>query len=376
VTQEQSCDIAVLGGGPVGCTVALALAAAGRSVYLLERRSADAEPVPGLAMRPLALSHGTRQILERLGAWPGPSATPIRRIHASRAGGFGETKLDADDAGVPALGYVVSYADLLAVLQARIENSAVVVLRGSAAQTERDADGRHRIRTSTAWLAPGCIVHAEGSSDDVPGKRYPHEALSAVVTPSQPATDLAFERFRSDGPLALLPMRGRYALVWSLPPSEAARLQVATDAEFLAVLNSATGGLPGRLLGTTLRQRISLTQRVRSAVVDGREVYIGNAAQTLHPVAGQGLNLGLRDAWELAALIGDAPDPGAPPLLRHYAAQRRTDAVSSAIVTDLLASHLSGRGPLAGLALGALDLVPGARRFFTRRMIFGTRALP
>ncbi len=374
--QEQSCDIAVLGGGPVGCSVALALAAWGRRVCLLERRPADAPPNPGFATRPLALSHGSRQILERLDAWPELSTTPIRRIHVSRASGFGETKLDAADAGVPALGYVVSYADLLVRLQAKIEKADIAVLRGADAHTEQSSDGGCRIRTSTVRLTADCVVHAEGSSDEVTGKRYPHEVLSAIVTSSDPATDLAFERFRADGPIALLPMRGRYALVWSLPPAEALRLQTAADAEFLAALNDATGGLPGKLTGTTARQRISVTQRIRSAPVDGREVYIGNAAQTLHPVAGQGLNLGLRDAWELASLISDAPDPGAPALLRRYATARRRDTASTAITTDMLASRLPGQGPLAGLALSALDLLPGARRFFMRRMIFGARALP
>lgn len=376
MAQEQCCDVAVLGGGPVGCTVALALASAGRTVCLVERRAADAGPDPALALRPLALSHGSRQILERLAAWPEISATPIRQIHVSRAGGFGETLLDAADAGVPALGYVVSYANLLARLHSRVVDSNVAVLSGAEARIERDADGRQHIRAGQERITPGCVVHAEGSSDDVAVKHYPHEALSAIVTPMQPASDLAFERFRADGPLALLPMQGRYALVWSLPPDEAARLQAAQDADFLAALNKATGGLAGTLEGTTVRQRIKVTQRVRPARVDGREVYIGNAAQTLHPVAGQGLNLGLRDAWELAAQIGNAPDPGAAPLLSRYAAGRRVDAASTAGITDLLASRLSGRGPLAGLALGSLNLLPGARRFFARRMIFGARALP
>src|SRR5262249_52760184 len=155
---------------------------------------------------------------------------------------------------------------------------------------------------------------------------YEQEALVAMVRTEPPAANAAFERFTAEGPLALLPLAGRYALVWSASPQRARALVAAPEAEFLAALAAAAGRRPRRPLGVEGRAVQRLALRVRPARIGPRSVYIGNAAQTLHPVAGQGLNLGLRDAWELAELCRDAPDPGDPALLARYAARRRLDA--------------------------------------------------
>lgn len=346
----SSVDVLVRGAGPVGCVAALALRNF-HEVRLLD--SGTASP----AFRPIVLSYASRLILERVGAWDLLAATPIETIHVSQAGAFGRTTLGAADAGVPALGYVVEYAQLLANLRK---------LAGPLFTTEE--------------LPARCVVHAEGMSPDAQVKRYAQDALVALVEMAPAARHVAFERFTREGPLALLPFAGRYALVWSMPPQRAQLLAVAPQAEFLRELNAAAGTRPGRALGVEARAVQPLSLRVRDARVAERAAYIGNAAQTLHPVAGQGLNLGLRDAWELAQIMRAAPDPGDGHTLARFAARRRIDAGATIRATDLLAGIFLGVNPLAaaarGAALSALDIFPAPRRFFARRMIFGPSALP
>lgn len=341
-------DVAVRGAGPVGCAAALALRANGLSVALVGE-------APKRDLRPVALSDSSRLILERLGVWPSVEATPIRTIRVSQAGGFGRTTLEAADAGVPALGYVTEYAALADSLY-----STAATMRAET------VDAR-------------CTVHAEGWATDAEEKRYAQDAVVARVQAEPPASDTAFERFTPHGPLALLPLRGEYALIWSTRPDEAAALAAMPEADFLARLEAAAGAACGRPAGVAARTVVPLAMRVRPARVAGNEVYIGNAAQTLHPVAGQGLNLGLRDAWALAEAMRGA-DAGDARTLARYAASRRYDAGATIRVTDALAGVFTGSGRLPraarGLALTALDVLPGPRRFFTRRMIFGASAFP
>jgi 2-octaprenyl-6-methoxyphenol hydroxylase len=344
-------DVLIRGAGPVGCTLALALRQYGVAVSLL----GDAGPLPG-GFRPIALSDASRLILERVGAWKSIRATPIQTIRVSQAGGFGRATLEARDAGVPALGHVCNYADLVAAL--RQEAAAVRV---------------------DAALPARCTVHAEGWSGEAREKRYEQDALVARIEARPASAFTAYERFTPDGPLALLPLGGSFALIWSTRPEHAAALGAASEAELIERLGHACGGA---VAPTAVAERsiMPLAMRVRAARVGERSVHIGNAAQTLHPVAGQGLNLGLRDAWDLASAMRDADDPGAAPLLAAYAASRRLDAGATIRVTDALAGAFTGAGGLQraarGIALTALDVLPGPRRFFTRRMIFGASAFP
>lgn len=344
-------DVLILGAGPVGCAAALALRDAGLKVAL-SGQSPATKP-----FRPIALSYASRLILDRLGVWPRIAATPIQKIRVSQAGGFGRTLLEAADAGVPALGYVTDYAAL--------SDALLETARGLLADGEMPAR---------------CTVHAEGLARDADEKRYAQHALVALVKTDPPSHDTAFERFTPDGPLALLPFAGRYALIWSTNPERARALAAAGKREFLEELAAAAGTAPGMPLETGAPAVLPLVLRVRRTRIGERAVYIGNAAQTLHPVAGQGLNLGLRDAWDLAQVLRGVPDPGESSVLERYAALRRLDAGATVRATDLLASAFLGSGRFAraarSAALTAFDIFPAPRRFLARRMIFGNSGLP
>ena len=348
-------DIAIAGSGPVGCVLALLLKSGGGSVALVQEPGAPAFP-----FRPIALSHASRLILERVGAWEALAPTPIERVHVSQQGGFGRAELRASDAGVPALGYVLDYGALLHRLRALVEERQIPVER-----------------------APGgalLTVHAEGSSAESRHKDYRQEAVVALVATRASAPGTAWERFTPEGPLALLPLAGRLAAVWGMRPERAQELAQAPEGAFLAALAQAIGRRAGEFVAAGERARVPLALRVRRSRVGERAAFVGNAAQTLHPVAGQGLNLGLRDAWDLAQVLQDAADPGAADVLRRFAALRRVDAASTVRVTDFLAGAFLGADPIAGLMRGigltALDICLPARRFFARRMIYGASALP
>lgn len=339
-------DVLVRGAGPVGCVAALAL-----RPYKKVRLLGAELKAPGF--RPIVLSYASRLILERIGVWDALETTRIDTIRVSQAGHFGRTVFDAADSGVPALGYVLEYGALVGVLRRAARDLL----------TEEELPAR-------------CDVHAEGLAAAVDEKRYSQDAIVASVRFSPDAATTAFERFTSEGPLALLPLGGRYAVVWSVNSARAARLVSAPEAEFLRELGASLGARAGRPLEVRARSVQPLVLRVKRRSIGERSVYIGNAAQTLHPVAGQGLNVGLRDAWELAAAMREADDAGDAAVLARFASGRRLDARAAIAVTDLLARAFLRANPLAGAILTALDVFPAPRRFFARRMIFGPSALP
>jgi 2-octaprenyl-6-methoxyphenol hydroxylase len=353
---DKKIDVLIRGAGPVGCTLALALQASGLRVSILDS-SFRKKTVP---FRPLALSYASRLILERVGAWEGLAVTPIETVLVSQQGGFGRTRLEALDAGVPALGYVTDYGALLASLQEKVQ-------QGGIERTQEEIPAR-------------CDVHAEGVAPDAEEKRYGQDAVVALVQLAVPARTTAHERFTPEGPLALLPHAGRYALIWSARPERARSLVDCSENEFLKELSATAGSRIGILVAIEGRAVQPLSLRVRPTRTAQRSVYIGNAAQTLHPVAGQGLNLGLRDAWDLAQILREERDPGDAGTLARYAASRRLDAQATIRATDLLAGAFLGSGRLGraarGAALTALDIFPAPRRFFARRMIYGPSALP
>ena len=224
------------------------------------------------------------------------------------------------------------------------------------------------------------LIHAEGTPGADPAVKvsdYGQHAVIAEITPQPGHNKRAWERFTADGPLALLPLGNQYSVVFTLPPDKADAVLALDDDAFTAALQEQFGkrmtfSNPGP------RSRFPLALRMRESLVRGREVWIGNTAQTLHPVSGQGFNLGLRDAWQLAEmLIANGVDRSS---LENYAASRHLDSHGSALFTDQIVRAFSNDfGPLKlarGLGLLALDLFPPARHFVAKRMIWGARAWP
>ena len=370
----QEVDVAIAGGGPVGCALALALSGSAVSVA---RIAGEAD----FADRPIALSYGSRLILERLGAWSSVRSNPIQTIHVSQQG-FGRTVMHCSDYGLPALGYVTAYSELVAQLAGRTAASA------QSLKDWKSADNEIVLRLSRgedeAGMRARLLVLADGGQNRRTRnvRDYRQQAIVAEVTAEHPRAGVAWERFTAEGPLALLPFEDRYALVWSVRPASAVELLGLSDSDFLARLREIFGGRLGGFTSVGPRSTFPLSLRYGKIVPAARVLAIGNAAQTLHPVAGQGLNLGLRDAWELAQMLLDAAkeEIGAPRFLARYARSRSLDRYAGIGLTDFLVRIFSNSlAPLAlarGAGLAGLDAVPPARRFLARRMIFGARALP
>ena len=374
----NACDILIAGGGPVGAALALALRGSGLDVRLVEPAERRAE-----SLRPVALSYGSRLILERLDAFDPALATPIETIHVSQTGGFGRTQIANTDLDVPALGYVVNLGAVAAQLKRRIAAEHVA---GRVLKWQSTAD------TVTATLDDGATIQArllvladggQSAGDDLAMRDYGQSAIVALVRTEAAPAARAWERFTPEGPLALLPFADRYALVWTVAGINVAPLLALSDELFLERLHARVGDRLGRFTEVSDRASVPLRLRFHSdSIAAARVVVVGNAAQTLHPVAGQGLNLGLRDAYELASLLRDTPQKqiGGAQFLAAYRARRRHDRGATIGITDALIRVFSNDDAamraLRGVALAAFDIVPPARRFFARRMMYGLRALP
>jgi 2-octaprenyl-6-methoxyphenol hydroxylase len=381
-------DVLIVGAGPVGAVCALALQQQGVDAHVLEAQPADARA----DTRILALSHGARLILDRLGVWGRlADVTPITRIHISQRGALGVAHLAAADVDVPALGYVLPYAALTMVLKQALADAhirvdyGVAVERiesGAAAATLHTADGR--------TLAAPLVVVADGGrgghgqlAPAAPApkfeRNYDKMAVVCEVRTELPHANQAYERFTPEGPAALLPKGDGYALVWTADNADAQRIAALPDDEFLAALYRHFGGRQGLFLHASPRKTFPLRLAYTGSEAADRVVRIGNAAQTLHPVAGQGFNIGLRDAWELASLCGDtAPEAiGSAAMLTAYARGRRMDVLGGVGFTDFLVQVFSNDiAPLRharGLGLLALEVFPPLKSFVARRMIFGAR---
>jgi len=348
--------------------------------------------------RPIALAYNSRILLDRLGAFRALAATPIETIHVSQRGGFGRTLIRAADCHVPALGYVVSYADLCSALRQRLPAPAVkaqvrryspsaqgdaIVVESSDAEPAQSFRARLLVLAEGGPLADRAVSSLDRGRYSADGRRdYGQSAVVALVQTELPHRNCAWERFTADGPLALLPCGERLSLIWSTTHESAHALCALNDAAFLARLGATFGGRLGRFVGSGPRSAFPVALRYRRGSPEPRVLAIGNAAQTLHPVAGQGLNLGLRDAWDLARSLEGAErnEIGSTQFIRRYCAARSLDRGAGIRLTDALVRIFSNSNPAwmlaRGLGLAALDLTPPARQFFARRMMFGARALP
>ncbi|QNM96204.1 FAD-dependent monooxygenase [Chitinimonas koreensis] len=384
-TLPSHLDLLIVGGGPVGGALALRLAGTGLAVGVVEARRA-----PGADARALAVAHASRAALEPLAIWPAAAATPIRTVHVSQQHAFGRVRLDCADLGLPALGYVLPYAALAQAVHARLSDAAVPVhylagaavtaldaLDGYAAITVRQ-DGRDLLHTAAlAVLAEGGQLLA-GAGIAQNSRDYRQLAVVAEIETDRPHGGMAWERFADDGPIALLPRGERLAVVWTRPiddPLDAAGL---SDARFLAELQARIGDRAGLFRAVGPRAAFPLRLKWAGSHQARRVAVVGNAAQTLHPVAGQGFNLGLRDALALARVVEATPAGrlGEAAMLARYAELRRADSLATVGFTDGLI-RLFGL-PSAPLrharAAGflALDNFKPLRAGFARRMVFGT----
>lgn len=387
-------DLLIIGAGPVGASLALALAGHGARVGLVEARPWRDPGQPSYDDKALALSLASARALETLGLWRelAGDAAAIRSVHVSQQGLLGRTRLTADDVGEAFLGQVVPARILGAVLTGALRESGDVQLI-CPARLERiePGDTASRVTVSgqagTRELMVGLVAGADGSHSRVAElldlKRhethYGHLALAANVTPEQAHDGRAFERFTPDGTLALLPMAGqRMGLVWAGRKAFVEELAGLDDPSLLARLDATMGSRLGRFLRIGKRKTYPLVGSHAERVTGRRAVLLGNAAQTLHPVAAQGFNLGLRDAATLAEIVlaaleaGEgAGDVGAEAVLSHYAARRKSDTRGTRMLTQgLVRLFEPSFAPLAharGVGLMALDCLPGAKRAFARR---------
>lgn len=382
-------DIAIVGAGPVGLALAgwLARRSATQhwSIALIDAREPAASANDP---RAIAVSHGSHVLLDSL-AWPA-DATPIEHIHVSQRGHFGRTLIDRDEHDVAALGYVVRYGSIVQALAGAVRGTRVDWLTSTSARTpQQEADGVALVLDTPQGertLRARIVVNAEGGlfqdqhADDGKHRRdYGQTALVGTVTVSAPRPNVAWERFTHEGPLALLPLGGPqqadYALVWCCEPGEAARRAALPDDAFLRELGTAFGERMGRFVAIAGRASFPLGLNAAPTLVDRRIAIVGNAAQTLHPVAGQGLNLGLRDVHTLVDAL--STHGAVPAALAAFNARRALDRRFTIGATDTLARLFTiESGPLAllrGAALTALEFVPPLKTAIARQMMFGQR---
>ena len=384
-------DVAIVGGGMVGASFALALRHTKARVLLIEGVAHDSPAQPSFDERTTALGNGSRQIFESLGVWQhmvGDSA-PIRSIHVSDAGRFGVARLAAQEQGVEAFGYVVPNRVIGRVLWQELRTSpnitlavpaslAGATLREDGVELEIHADGKvERVRAAVAVAADGAgSVLRASAGIDAGIEDYDQVAIVLNAATDRPHAGEAFERFTPSGPLAVLPRKdhqdaGAYAVVWAVRPDRAAELLALDDAAFAAELQQVFGWRAGRWIRIGKRNTYPLSLSRAQDTVAGRVVLIGNAAQALHPVAGQGFNLGLRDAATLAEMLAQFPPAHeAGESLARFAAWRDEDRKGVTRFTDglvkLFGSDRPGLGLVRNFGLLMFDLSPAAKRALSR----------
>ncbi len=396
-------DIVIAGGGMVGVSLALQLAEvlpARTSILLIESYPVPA-PAPGgrpeyhpaFDARATALSYNARQLYERIAVWEelSPWVCAIASIHVSTRGRFGSTLLRAEEHGWPALGYVVENAWLGNALIQQLHRRGRVEVRSPATVATAAPEGagvRLRLAGNASQIDAGLLLVADGAASGlreelgvaVLEKSYRQHALVATVASAEPHQGCAYERFTDEGPLALLPLLPapdgacRNALVWTLPPARARLLRDCPAEDFLQELQQRFGYRLGRLLQVGERHEYPLSlvqsrEQVRQGIV-----VMGNAAHALHPVAGQGFNLALRDVAGLGDVLAQGIAAGLPPgdlgVLQRYQRRQHADQARTIGFSDRVPALFMHTDPLLGLgrdlALAGLDILPGLKHEFVR----------
>jgi len=384
--QAENVDIVIQGGGPVGlaCTAWCLQKFPEAKISLLDRNPIDDAGLAAADTRGVALSHGSKLLLDTINAWPTECAD-IHRVHVSQVGRFGRALMTREELKQEALGHIIRYRDIHLTLRGALKAIQTQSPNFIWQHIETNADVHH--------IQAKCIVHAEGglfkTQDWVEtGRDYEQSALVGLVEVENAEPHQAWERFTSEGPLAVLPSHygpNILNLVWcGSPASSKARLALS-DIDFLQSLQTEFGSRIGQFLKIQDRRLYELGLNYRKEITQGNEVWIGNAAQTLHPVAGQGLNLGLRDAYllseKLSTLFSKSEDQKSTAAieltLQDYAISRKADRTATIGLTDFMARiFTSNLLPVVigrGLALSALQWLPPVKTALARQMMFGRR---
>lgn len=413
-TDNTDFDLIIIGGGLVGASLACALADSSLRIAIIEAfpfKSDDSEYQPAFDARSVALSYTSKQVFEGIGLWPTINklgVAAIKKIHISDRGHAGITRLNADDENVDALGYVVEtrvigkalfdslnkQKNVTLIAPAKLKNFDLNADCASASIELTDSDNLVESKTLTAKL----LVAADGgdsvvrrlSGVRIKQRNYEQSAVIANIATDQPHNNQAFERFTDSGPLALLPMaatedeKNRYSLVWTINNSEQEEMMTWDDETFLLKLKQRFGERAGQFIHVSKRHVYPLSLMRTQEHVRERLAIIGNAAHTLHPVAGQGFNLGLRDVAALSQVIIDASrenkDIGSLTTLQTYADWRKRDHIQTAMATDGLVRIFSNDflplAALRNLGLLVVDLVPPLKKVFARHAMGFVGKLP
>lgn len=413
-TDNTDFDLIIIGGGLVGASLACALSDSSLRIAIIEAfpfKSDDSEYQPAFDARSVALSYTSKQVFEGIGLWPSINklgVAAIKKIHISDRGHAGITRLNADDENVDALGYVVEtrvigkalfdrlnkQKNVTLIAPAKLKNFDLNAECASADIEITDSNNLVESRTLTAKL----LVAADGgdsvvrrlSGVRIKQRNYEQSAVIANIATDQPHNNQAFERFTDSGPLALLPMaatddeKNRYSLVWTINNSEQEEMMHWDDETFLLKLKQRFGERAGQFIQVSKRHVYPLSLMRAKEHVRERLAIIGNAAHTLHPVAGQGFNLGLRDVAALSQVIIDASrenkDIGSLTTLQTYADWRKRDHIQTAMATDglvrLFSNNFLPLAALRNLGLLVVDLVPPLKKVFARHAMGYVGKLP
>ena len=378
----------ILGAGPVGLIFSLLLAKQNKSSHLLELRKKNAAHSD---KRALALSYGTKLILENLGIWRllEKKTTSIQSIHTSQKNSFGRTLLSAEENNLPALGYVVSYGDLSKALEDPINQSSLIKVsyefEVSAIENKQDKSILFGLTKNIPLEAPLLILADGGknTTDLIQNLKrketsYNHTALVTKVISEIPPNNVAYERFTSMGPIALLPNGPKeFSLVWTGKDIDIQALAKTKKNVFLEKLYEHFGDRVGRFIDCEKFITFPLKKIVLEDFPKSHIVVIGNSAQTMHPVAGQGFNTGIRDAYVLSKLMNESESNhiGSESFVNQYYASRHPETKKTLFFTDSLvnifSNDLVGLSITRGFSLSLLDNFRPVKNFLVKKMSFG-----
>lgn len=385
---HQDYDVLIIGGGLAGNCLALALQGSGLKIAIVEASTAEQIRNSPAGDRALALASGTVSMLNALGVWEEAkrTATAIDKIHISDQGHFGKTRLSAAKEGVAALGYVITARDLENAVANLVEQYGIKQIRPARVAGIVSDDSYAHISLKQGQeslnLSAKLVVGADGGQSSVRKllgieqavTEYQQTAIVTTIKTAEAHDNTAFERFTSSGPLALLPFKDEYAVVWTRSTEDAEQLMMDSEAAFIESLQACFGYKLGQFTLTAPRRSFPLSLIRATAMYSGRAVIIGNAVHQLHPVAGQGFNLGLRDVVQLAEVImqqaEQGTDIGAQQILENYAQQRQKDHDTVINFTNgvvkLFSNEWLSLAAARNTGLALLDVMPGAKKQLAR----------